>query len=132
MIAQEFAEVFPDSVSESGECLPDGEAVLQVDTYPAQILKRAEETRVTVFPGVPTIFSMMLAMHARKKLHYPMVTRVTNTAAALPEEYIPKLKEIFPEALIYKMYGLTECKRVCYLEPELVSEKPSSSTALAI
>jgi acyl-CoA synthetase (AMP-forming)/AMP-acid ligase II len=24
------------------------------------------------------------------------------------------------------MYGLTECKRVCYLEPELVDEKPGS------
>jgi acyl-coenzyme A synthetase/AMP-(fatty) acid ligase len=24
------------------------------------------------------------------------------------------------------MYGLTECKRVCYLEPELIYEKPSS------
>ena len=24
------------------------------------------------------------------------------------------------------MYGLTECKRVCYLEPELVDIKPNS------
>jgi acyl-coenzyme A synthetase/AMP-(fatty) acid ligase len=31
-----------------------------------------------------------------------------------------------PEALVFKMYGLTECKRVAYLEPELVSERPSS------
>jgi len=95
-------------------------------TYPVQIFNRIEESSVTVFPGVPTVFSMMLAMHNRKPLHFPLVTRVTNTAAALPEEYIPKLKEIFPAALIYKMYGLTECKRVCYLEPELVSEKPNS------
>jgi hypothetical protein len=37
VIAQEFAEVFPDSVSESGDTLPDGSRVLQVDTYPASI-----------------------------------------------------------------------------------------------
>ncbi len=94
--------------------------------YPAQIFKRIEETSVTVFPGVPTIFSMLLSMHKRQGISFPSVTRITNTAAALPPEYIKILSEIFPSALIYKMYGLTECKRVCYLEPELVHEKPSS------
>ena len=95
-------------------------------TYPAQIFKRMEETSVTVFPGVPTIFSMLLSMHKRKEISFPSVTRITNTAAALPPDYIESLKEIFPSALIYKMYGLTECKRVCYLEPELLQKKPSS------
>jgi acyl-CoA synthetase (AMP-forming)/AMP-acid ligase II len=51
---------------------------------------------------------------------------VTNTAAALPDEFTPGLREIFPNALIYRMYGLTECKRVSYLEPELLDEKPGS------
>jgi acyl-CoA synthetase (AMP-forming)/AMP-acid ligase II len=51
---------------------------------------------------------------------------VTNTAAALPTEYTPFLREIFPNALIYRMYGLTECKRVSYLEPELLDKKPNS------
>jgi hypothetical protein len=37
IIAQEFAEVFPHSVSESGDRLATGEKVLQVDTYPATI-----------------------------------------------------------------------------------------------
>lgn len=95
-------------------------------TYPAQIFKRIEEEFVTVFPAVPTIFSMMLSMHNRSPICFPSVKRITNTAAALPPEYLNTLKEIFPSALIYKMYGLTECKRVCYLEPEKVMEKPSS------
>ena len=95
-------------------------------TYPAVIFKRIEQYKVSVFPGVPTIYSMLLTAHARKKLCFPSVERITNTAAALPAEYSQALKEIFPNALIYKMYGLTECKRVCYLEPELVDEKPDS------
>ena len=33
---------------------------------------------------------------------------------------------MFPNALIFKMYGLTECKRVCYLEPELIDIKTAS------
>lgn len=95
-------------------------------TFPAQIFNRIEETSVTVFPGVPTIFSMLIAMHKRKEISFPSVTRITNTAAALPPDYINSLKEIFPSALIYAMYGLTECKRVCYLEPENIENKPSS------
>ena len=37
VIAQEFAEVFPHTVTESGDKLPGGEKILQVDTYPATI-----------------------------------------------------------------------------------------------
>lgn len=95
-------------------------------TYPALVFKRIQEYEVNVFPGVPTIFSMLLAAHSRKKIEFPSVVRVTNTAAALPAEYIPKLRQIFPNALIYKMYGLTECKRVSFLEPELIDTKSKS------
>ncbi len=43
VIAQEFAEVFPDAVTGSGEYLPNAgktpqNEILQVDTYPAQIV----------------------------------------------------------------------------------------------
>jgi acyl-CoA synthetase (AMP-forming)/AMP-acid ligase II len=69
---------------------------------------------------------MMISTHKKKPLCFPSITRITNTAAALPEEFVPYLQQIFPNALIYKMYGLTECKRVAYLEPELINEKPKS------
>lgn len=95
-------------------------------TYPAQIFNRIEEESVSVFPAVPTIFSMIMAAHEREKLEFSNIRMITNTAAALPAEHIPKLQEIFPNALIFKMYGLTECKRVSYLEPELINEKPKS------
>ena len=95
-------------------------------TFPAKIYQRIEEQKVTVFPGVPTVYAMMLATHAKKKMLFPTITRVTNTAAALPAASIPSLQEMFPNALIYKMYGLSECKRVCYLEPELIDQKPQS------
>ncbi len=95
-------------------------------TFPAKIYQRIEEQKVTVFPGVPTVFAMMIATHNKKLLSFPSITRITNTAAALPAASIPNLQEIFPNALIYKMYGLSECKRVCYLEPELIDIKPQS------
>ena len=95
-------------------------------SYPAVVLKRMAEEQVTVFPGVPTISATVLSLHNNGPLSFPSVRRVTNTAAHLPDDYVPKLSEIFPNALIYKMYGLTECKRVCYLEPELIETKPGS------
>jgi amino acid adenylation domain-containing protein len=94
--------------------------------YPAEIYARMRETAVTVFPGVPTIYAMLISAHAREPLNFPAVTRITNTAAALPDHHVARLREIFPNALVYKMYGLTECKRVCYLEPELADSKPGS------
>ncbi|MEM9479874.1 MAG: tail fiber domain-containing protein [Verrucomicrobiota bacterium] len=41
VIAQEFAGVFPEHVQMSGETLPDGSGVLQVDTYPLTIYSAA-------------------------------------------------------------------------------------------
>lgn len=41
VIAQEFAQVFPDHVKSSGETLPNGDAILQVDTYPLTIYSAA-------------------------------------------------------------------------------------------
>jgi len=41
VIAQEFGEVFPDYVQKSGEKLPDGSEILQVDPYPLTIYTAA-------------------------------------------------------------------------------------------
>ena len=94
--------------------------------YPVPVLKRVIENEVTVFPIVPTIGATLLSLNRAGGWTFPTVRRVTNTAAALPAEFIPKLATVFPNALIFAMYGLTECKRVAYLEPERVLDKPTS------
>ncbi|HKK42824.1 MAG TPA: AMP-binding protein, partial [Bacteroidales bacterium] len=100
--------------------------VEQSFTFPASVYKQIEKYKPTVFPGVPTIYAMMIASSKKSGLSFECIKKVTNTAAALPAEFTPELKKIFPDALIFRMYGLTECKRVCYLEPELVDLKPNS------
>jgi long-chain acyl-CoA synthetase len=92
--------------------------------FPAQTLKRIAAEGVTTFPGVPTVYATLVAMKSPGV--YESVRRLTNTAAALPPSFHDRLHEIFPNALIFRMYGLTECKRVSYLEPELVDAKPTS------
>ncbi len=94
--------------------------------FPTLVYKRIREFEATVFPGVPTIYATLIAAHQKSGLTFPSIRKVTNTAAALPVEYLEPLKQIFPNALIFKMYGLTECKRVAYLEPELLDRKPGS------
>jgi long-chain acyl-CoA synthetase len=94
--------------------------------FPPTIFRQIEKLKPTVFPGVPSIYAMMIATHKKTGITFDSILKITNTAAALPEEFVSDLKLIFPNALIFKMYGLTECKRVCYLEPELNDLKPNS------
>jgi acyl-CoA synthetase (AMP-forming)/AMP-acid ligase II len=96
-------------------------------TFPREIVARTLEHEVTVFPGVPTVYSGLRGLaRDMEGLELPSVTRVTNTAAALPPAITEELRSIFPNALIFAMYGLTECKRVSYLEPELLESRPTS------
>jgi acyl-CoA synthetase (AMP-forming)/AMP-acid ligase II len=50
----------------------------------------------------------------------------TNTGAPLPVEHIEKLRRLFPQAKIFSMYGLTECKRVSYLPPAEIDRRARS------
>ncbi|MCL4294800.1 MAG: AMP-binding protein [Anaerolineae bacterium] len=93
--------------------------------YPAAIFQRIAAERVTGFPGVPTIFAIVLQMdlapYDLSSLRY-----LTNTAAALPPSHIMALRQKFPHATIYSMYGLTETKRTLYLPPAQLERRPGS------
>lgn len=93
--------------------------------YPAAVLRRIEEERVTGLPGVPTLYAMLLQMNT-SRFDLSSLRYMTNTAAALPVEHIRRLRERFPWVRFYSMYGLTECKRVCYLPPEELDRRPGS------
>ncbi len=94
-------------------------------TYPAAVLKRIEQERVTGLPGVPTLFAVLLQMDLGK-FDLSSLRYLTNTAAALPVEHIQRLRKAFPWARLYSMYGLTECKRTLYLPPEELERRPGS------
>lgn len=95
-------------------------------SFPAAVLKLMVEERVTGFPGVPTIFAVLAEMKTLKDYDLASIRYVTNTAAALPVKHILMLRDLFPSARIYSMYGLTECKRCTYLPPEDIDTKPTS------
>jgi acyl-CoA synthetase (AMP-forming)/AMP-acid ligase II len=94
--------------------------------YPYEVIKLMVRERVTGFPGVPTVFAILLQMEDFNRYDLSSLRYITNTAASLPVEHIQRLRTIFPQARLYSMYGLTECKRVSYLPPEELDRRPGS------
>ncbi len=68
-------------------------------TYPGQVLKRLGEERVTGFPGVPTMFALLLQMNLAE-FDFSRLRYITNTAAALPPAHVLELRRKFPNAAI--------------------------------
>ena len=95
-------------------------------SYPYQIIQKIVHEKVTGFPGVPTIYAILLSLKDLNNFDFSSLRYLTNTAAALPLVHIEKLRKIFPHVRIYSMYGLTECKRVSYLPPEKLDHRPGS------
>ncbi|HAZ13625.1 MAG: hypothetical protein A2X86_13915 [Bdellovibrionales bacterium GWA2_49_15] len=95
-------------------------------SYPEKIIETIHKEQITVFPGVPTVYKTLIALAQRKKTVFKNIRIITNTAASLSADLIPDLQKIFPNAQIFKMYGLTECKRVSYLSPDNLLKAPHS------
>jgi acyl-CoA synthetase (AMP-forming)/AMP-acid ligase II len=84
------------------------------------------QEQATGFPGVPTIFAILLSLKDLSAFALPSLRYFSNTAAALPPDHIRRLRAAFPRATVYSMYGLTECTRVTYLPPEELDRRPGS------
>lgn len=94
-------------------------------SYPAQVLTLIEREKVTGFPGVPTIFSMLVNMDL-SSYNLSSLRYMTNTAAALPPAHILRIRDKFPWVSLFSMYGLTETKRTLFLPPSQLDVRPDS------
>ena len=94
--------------------------------FPQKIVERLARERVTVFPGVPTLFSSILWLSNLASFDLSGLRIVTNAAAALPEAHVQRIREVLPNAQLFSMYGMTECKRISYLPPEQLKFRPGS------
>ncbi|MCX8279966.1 class I adenylate-forming enzyme family protein [Phyllobacterium sp. 0TCS1.6C] len=95
-------------------------------SFPQAILDTMRREGVTGFPIVPTMAALILQMRDLQPGFLPGLRYLTNTAAALPPAHIARLRELFPGARLYSMYGLTECKRCTYLPPSQLDIRPGS------
>jgi long-chain acyl-CoA synthetase len=94
--------------------------------YPYKYIELIARERVTGLPIVPTITAILLNLRDLEQHDFSSLRYVTNTAQALPVHHIRRMRQVMPNVRIYSMYGLTECKRVAYLPPELIDRKPTS------
>lgn len=92
--------------------------------YTGLIPQRIAQERVTALPGVPTLFALLAKLKPSEDLS--SVRYLTNAAAALPEAHLIRLRQLFPQARVFSMYGLTEVTRALYLPPAKLQAKPDS------
>jgi amino acid adenylation domain-containing protein len=94
--------------------------------FPQTIFNKIAAEHVTGLPIVPTMASIILQMRDLRGDAFPHLRYITNTAAALPPAHIERLQKLFPQARLYSMYGLTECKRCTWLPPSELRKRPGS------
>jgi acyl-CoA synthetase (AMP-forming)/AMP-acid ligase II len=94
--------------------------------FPGRVVQLLESENVTGLPGVPTVFQVLLSLRGLADRELPSLRFLTNTGAALPEPTVAAIRRTFPNARLYSMYGLTECKRATYLPPDQLEARPRS------
>ena len=94
--------------------------------YPFQLIGLVNKERVTGLPLVPTIISIFLQVKNLEQYNFSNLRYLTSTGQTFPPNHLLKLSKLLPQTKIYSMYGLTECKRVLYLQPEQVLSRPNS------
>jgi amino acid adenylation domain-containing protein len=100
-------------------------AFIAEERSPLALVQRLREARVTIFPALPAVL-VALARLSAMSIDLPDLRLLTNTGDALSPVVIDKLRALLPEARLFSMYGLSECKRALYLPPEKLAEKPAS------
>ncbi|WP_367717899.1 AMP-binding protein [Nitratireductor sp. GISD-1A_MAKvit] len=94
--------------------------------FPHAVLEKARNERVTGFPMVPTMAAMLAGLDGLAAGSLPSLRYITNASGPLPPAHSKALRRLFPEARLYSMYGLTECARATFLDPEEIDRHPCS------
>lgn len=103
-----------------------GGCVVPLDYLAARDVIRAVDThKISSLAGVPPLWVQLV------EAPWPPATalslrRLTNTGGKLAPSVIRRMRELFPAADIYSMYGLTEAFRSTFLEPALLDDHPDS------
>jgi acyl-CoA ligase (AMP-forming) (exosortase A-associated) len=92
---------------------------------PRDVVRLCAEHRITGLTCVPPLW-IQLADQPWTAEAVAGMRYFANTGGRLPRAILQQLRAIFPNALPYLMYGLTEAFRSTYLDPAEVDRRPSS------
>ena len=94
--------------------------------FAGRVVQLLEDERITILPGVPTVFGVLLSLRGLGERDLPHLRLLTSAGAALPETMAMELRRTLPGAGVCPMYGQTEAQRICYLPPGEFDERPTS------
>jgi acyl-CoA ligase (AMP-forming) (exosortase A-associated) len=100
-------------------------AVLVNYLLPSDVVRLCAEHAITGLTCVPPLWNQLVECEwderARASMRY-----FASTGGRMPRPTLARLREIFPRAKPYLMYGLTEAFRSTYLDPGQVDARPDS------
>ncbi len=103
-----------------------GGSVVPLDfLFPRDVVKACTRYGVTTLAAVPPLWVQLTEIEWAAEASAPL-RRLTNSGGALTTDLVDDLRQIFPQADLYPMYGLTEAFRSTYLDPSLVDAHPTS------
>ncbi|MGH3859107.1 acyl-CoA ligase (AMP-forming), exosortase A system-associated [Actinokineospora sp.] len=92
---------------------------------PREVVRLCARHGVTALTCVPPLWLQLTGLtwpaESTRALRY-----FANTGGRMPKATLDRLREIFPDADPYLMYGLTEAFRSTYLDPAEVDRRPDS------
>lgn len=90
-----------------------------------EVLEVLEETRVTVFPGVPALFNNLINYEGIEKHDLSSIKYCLSGAAPLPDEVRKKFEEL-TNSKLREGYGLTEMSPFVSVNPFTGKNKPGT------
>ncbi len=103
-----------------------GAAVVPHDyLLPRDLVRAVARHGITTLAGVPPLWQQLAGLDWPDEAVRGM-RRLTNSGGALHEGLVRRLRELFPTADLYAMYGLTEAFRSTFLDPALIDDHPTS------
>jgi acyl-CoA ligase (AMP-forming) (exosortase A-associated) len=103
-----------------------GASVVPLDYLAARdVIRAVERHQISTLAGVPPLWVQLIEAPWPAQAALSL-RRLTNSGGKLPPSVIRRMRELFPAADIYSMYGLTEAFRSTYLEPALLDDHPDS------
>lgn len=85
-----------------------GTIVIEEVFSPEQALTTMEQEKITIFFGVPAMYSILLNTSKIKQIELPSLRLLTYGAAPMPYELVRKVKSLFPNVKVQNLYGQTE------------------------
>ncbi|HEY9871635.1 MAG TPA: fatty acid--CoA ligase family protein [Candidatus Obscuribacterales bacterium] len=75
---------------------------------PDTVCRAIERHRVEVLPATPSFLNLLIVSEAYERYDLSSLKRVTYGTEVMPEATLARLRQLFPKAEIWQLYGLSE------------------------